>query len=73
MTFIGAIGHALPFLIQDFRIAFIIAIIVVCLDLIAIAFIRKKYMDTPFLSATFQIIVGRAIVVLAGVIIRNMH
>ena len=73
MTFIGSIGHALPFLIQDFRIAFIIAIIVVCLEFIAIAFIRNKYMDTPVLSVTFQIIVGGAIVVLAGVIIRNMH
>jgi len=73
MTFIGAIGHALPFLIQNFRIAFIVAIIVVCLEFIAIAFIRNKYMDTSFLSATFQIIVGGALVILAGVINGNLH
>ena len=73
MTFIGSIGHALQFLIQNFRIAFIVAIIVVCLELIAIAFIRNKYMDTLFLSATFQIIVGGALVTLAGVIIENLY
>ncbi len=73
MTFIGSIGHASQFLIQNFRIAFIVAIIVVCLELIAIAFIRNKYMDTSFHSATFQIIVGGAIVVLAGVVIENIH
>jgi len=73
MTFIGVIGHALPFLIQNFRIAFIVAIIVVCLELIAVAFIRNKYMDTPVLTATFQIIVGGAIVVLEEVIIGNIH
>lgn len=73
MTFIGAFGHSLPFLIQNFRIAFIVAIIVVCLELVAIAFIRNKYMDKPFLYATFQIIAGGALVVLAGVIIGNLH
>jgi len=67
MTFIGSIGHASQFLIQNFRIAFI------GLELIAIAFIRNKYMDTSFHSATFQIIVGGAIVVLAGVVIENIH
>lgn len=69
MTFLGAIGHALPFLISKFETALIIASAVVCMELIAIAYIRNKYMDTPFLSATFQVIVGGLIVLGAGILI----
>lgn len=69
MTFLGAIGHALPFLIPHFWTAFIVASVVVGLELIAIAYIRNKYMDTPFLSAAFQIIVGGVIVLTAGILI----
>ena len=69
MTFLGAIGHALPFLIPHFWTAFVIASVVVALELVAIAYIRNKYMDTPFLQATFQIIVGGIIVLTAGILI----
>jgi len=69
MTFLGAIGHALPFLIPDFRTAFIVACVVVAIELVVIAFIRNKYMDTPFLRATFQIIVGGVIVLTIGILI----
>jgi len=69
MTFLGAIGHALPFLIPHFWTAFIIASIVVGIELIVIAYIRNKYMDTPFLRAAFQIIVGGVIVLTAGILI----
>jgi VIT1/CCC1 family predicted Fe2+/Mn2+ transporter len=69
MTFLGAIGHALPFLIPDFETAFIVASIVVGIELIVIAYIRNRYMDTPFLKATFQIIVGGIIVLAAGILI----
>jgi len=69
MTFLGAIGHALPFLIPHFWTAFIVASVVVGIELIAIAYIRNKYMDTPFLKAAFQIIVGGIIVLTAGILI----
>jgi len=69
MTFLGAIGHALPFLIADFRTAFIVASIVVAIELVVIAYIRNKYMDTPFLRAAFQIIVGGVIVLAVGIFI----
>jgi len=69
MTFLGAIGHALPFLIPHFWTAFIVACVVVGIELIVIAYIRKKYMDTPFLRAAFQIIVGGVIVLTAGILI----
>jgi len=39
--------------------------------LVIIAWIRKRYMDTPFLSATLQVVVGGAMVFLAGILIGN--
>jgi VIT1/CCC1 family predicted Fe2+/Mn2+ transporter len=69
MTFLGAIGHAIPFLIQKFETALVVASVVVCIELVAIAYIRNKYMDTPFLSATFQVIVGGFIVLAVGILI----
>jgi len=42
---------------------------VVVVELLAISYIRNKYMDTPFLSAAFQVIVGGLLVFLAGILI----
>ena len=69
MTFLGAIGYALPFLIERFETALIVASVVVGAELITIAYIRKRYMDTPFLSAAFQVVVGGLIVLAAGILI----
>lgn len=69
MTFLGGIGHTLPFLINDFRLALIVASIVVFVELILIAWIRKRFMDTPFLKACFQVIVGGVLVFIAGILI----
>lgn len=69
MTAIGGLGHALPYLIPHFWTATIIAMVVVFVELWAIAWIQKKYMDTPFLRAAFQVVVGGALVFGAGVLI----
>lgn len=69
MTFLGGIGHTLPFLIPDFKVALGLAMAVVVVELILIAWIRKRFMDTPFLRACFQVIIGGAIVLVAGVLI----
>ena len=66
MTTVGGIGHTLPYLVHDFHIATTIAIAVVAIELCVIAWIRWRYMDTPFLAAAFQIIVGGILVFLAG-------
>jgi erythrin-vacuolar iron transport family protein len=66
MTTAGGLGHTLPFLISNFHIATAIAIIVVAVELAAIAYIRHRYMDTPFLQASFQVIVGGFLVFLTG-------
>jgi rubrerythrin len=66
MTTLGGIGHTLPYLIRDFNSATTIAIAVVAIELAIIAWIRKRYMDTPLLSAVFQVVVGGVLVFLAG-------
>lgn len=69
MTTAGGIGHTLPFLIHNFHVAMTVAIIVVIAELFAISFIRHKYMDTPFLQASFQVIVGGLLVFFTGILI----
>lgn len=74
MTAIGGLGHTIPYLVPDawpnaFWIATAIAGIVVFFELWAIAFIRSRYMDTPFLQAAFQIVLGGAIVLAVGILI----
>ena len=69
MTTAGGIGHTLPFLISDFHVATLVAIVVVAIELGAIAYIRHRYMDTPFLQAAFQVIVGGVLVFLTGYLI----
>jgi rubrerythrin len=69
MTAVGGLGHALPYLIPDFWTATAIAAIVVIVELWAIAWIRWKYMETPFWRASFQIVLGGALVFAAGVLI----
>lgn len=66
MTTLGGLGHTMPFLIRDFHFATSIALIVVAVELAVIAWIRKRYMDTPLLSAIFQVVVGGVLVFIAG-------
>ena len=74
MTALGGLGHTMPYLVPDswpnaFWIATTIASIVVFFELWAIAFIRAHYMDTPFLQAVFQIVLGGVIVLGVGILI----
>ncbi len=69
MTAAGGIGHTLPFLISSFHMATTIAIFVVVVELGVIAYIRHRYMDTPFLQAAFQVIVGGLLVFFTGYLI----
>ena len=69
MTTAGGIGHTLPFLIADFRIAFTVALLVVIVELAAISYIRHRYMDTPLFSAMLQVMLGGTLVFIAGLLI----
>ena len=69
MTAIGGLGHTLPYLIPNFWTATAVAIAVVAVELTAISYIRHRFMDTPFLQATFQVVVGGVLVFVAGILI----
>ena len=71
MTAIGGLGHALPYLIPNFFAATSLAFVVVAIELAAISWIRMRYMDTPFLQAAFQVVIGGALVFAAGILIGN--
>jgi len=67
MTALGGIGHSLPFLIPNFRVALTAAGVVVLTELGLISWIRHRYMKTPALSAALQVGLGGVLVFLAGV------
>lgn len=69
MTMVGGLGHTLPYLIDDFTTATVLAAFIVFLELWAIAWIRSRYMDTKFLRAAFEVVIGGVIVFAAGVLI----
>jgi len=69
MTCAGGIGHTMPYLIPSFHTATAVAIAVVMVELIVISWIRKRYMDTPFLAAAMQVIIGGLLVFLTGIAI----
>ncbi|HUG60560.1 MAG TPA: ferritin family protein [Methylomirabilota bacterium] len=69
MTTLGGLGHALPYLIPSFWTATTIAFVVVFLELWAIVWIQNRFMETPLLRATFQVVLGGSLVLAAGIII----
>ena len=69
MTAIGGLGHTFPYLIRDFWTATAVAGVVVALELAAIAWVRWKYMETPFTSALVQVVLGGILVLLTGIFI----
>lgn len=71
MTTAGGIGHTLPFLIPTFHLAMTAAVVVVLIELGVISWVRHRYMDTPIVSATLQVVLGGVLVFLAGVLIGN--
>ena len=71
MTGLGGLGHTLPYLIPDFWTATSVAGAIVFVELWAIAFIQNRFMETPFLRAALQVVLGGALVFAAGVLIGN--
>lgn len=69
MTALGGLGHTLPYLIPDFWTATAVAGVIVIFELWAIAWIRWKYMETPFTSAMVQIVLGGLLVLATGIVI----
>ena len=71
MTALGGIGHTLPFLLKDFRVALWAAGAVVLAELATITWIRHRYMDSPWISAALQVGLGGVLVFITGALIGN--
>jgi erythrin-vacuolar iron transport family protein len=61
-TFLGGTFHTLPFLISDVDQALVVAYIVVAIELVAIALIRKRFLHVSLASSLVQVTLGGAIV-----------
>ena len=71
MTTAGGIGHTLPVLIANFRVAITVAVIVVAVELGVISWVRQHYMETPLVRAALQVVLGGVSVFVAGILIGN--
>ena len=69
MTALGGIGHTLPFLIHDFRMALWAAGVVVVAELATSPGFAHRYMDSPWVSAALQVGLGGVLVFITGVLI----
>lgn len=69
MTTVGGLGHALPYLIPEFWTATTLAVLIVFVELWAIAWIQNRFMQTPFWRAAMQVVLGGGLVLGAGVLI----
>lgn len=72
MTTLGGMGHTLPYLIDSFYVATLVAFITVFFELCAIVWIQHQYMSTPFWRASLQVLIGGALVFATGVFIGNL-
>jgi VIT1/CCC1 family predicted Fe2+/Mn2+ transporter len=61
-TFLGGVFHTLPFLISDYRLALVLAVIVVSVELLILAWLRWKFFDTNFIRSFVSVTVGGAII-----------
>jgi hypothetical protein len=71
MTAVGGLGHTMPYLIPNVKTATSIAVCVVLVELCIISWVRHRFMDTPLVSALLQVLLGGALVFLAGILIGN--
>ncbi len=71
MTVAGGIGHTIPYIIKDFYTATVVAAIVVLFELLAIAWIQWRYMDTPPIAAAAKVMLGGGLVLATGILIGN--
>jgi VIT1/CCC1 family predicted Fe2+/Mn2+ transporter len=66
-TGLGGMLHTFPFLVPNLGIALKLAYVVVIVELIAIAFIRHRFMGGRLANTIVQVVIGGAIVFAIGV------
>ena len=68
-TFVGGSAHALPFLIADVNTALTIAYVVVAFELVAIAWVRKRFLHVSMRLSLVQVTLGGVVIALVGVLL----
>ena len=68
-TFFGGSFHALPFVISDLQTALLVASVTVACELVAIAWVRKRFLNVSLRSSLVQVTIGGAIVAVTGALI----
>jgi VIT1/CCC1 family predicted Fe2+/Mn2+ transporter len=68
-TFIGGSAHALPFLIADVSTALTVAYVVVAFELVAIAWVRKRFLKVSMRRSLVQVTFGGVVIALVGVLL----
>ena len=71
-TIVGGMLHTLPFLLPDLRLALTLAYVVVGLELLAIAYIRFRYMKSPLGQTILQVVVGGSVVFGIGILLGQL-
>src|ERR1700759_4439496 len=68
-TFAGGTFHALPFLIHQLSLALTVAYVVVGIELLVIAFIRRRFLHVPLSRSLIQVTAGGAVVAVVGALL----
>ena len=61
-TFLGGVLHTLPFLIPEYRAAVLLALAVMAFELLALAWVRRRFFGTGFLRSVISVTLGGAII-----------
>ena len=68
-TFVGGTFHALPFLISDTQTALKVAYVVVGMELITIAWVRRRFLQVPLHRSLVQVTMGGCVVAGVGALL----
>jgi VIT1/CCC1 family predicted Fe2+/Mn2+ transporter len=68
-TFLGGTFHSLPFLISNVATALAVAYVVVGVELVVIALVRRRFMAVPLPVSLVQVTLGGALVAVVGVLV----
>jgi VIT1/CCC1 family predicted Fe2+/Mn2+ transporter len=61
-TFLGGVFHTMPFLIDNYNAAIIVAVVVVAVELVLLAWLRYSFFDTTFARSFVAVAVGGAVI-----------
>jgi len=65
-TFLGGILHTLPFLLPNYHAAIVTAVVVVGIELVALAWIRWRFFDTSFVKSLGLVSAAGAVIAVVG-------